>query len=270
MPSRELARRVQETYEEWLSLGTQRTDGPLGTATRSPGLDQIYDANLIAGLKVETAEEMAALLAFADEVHEGLGHRHILAGPETSPLAHSEMAQAGFAGDPAIQLLLRGELQGPSPIPLEIRPVESEEDLRSADRLLRLWHEENNAAPGAKHQLSEETSRQMARSLSAKAPAFRRFLARKDGIDVGFFGSYPGTNGVGMVEDLYTVSNHRHRGVARALIHHCVADARSRGAEYVLIGADPADTPRHFYRALGFEPACITWSYLRTGLLEER
>ena len=34
---------------------------------------------------------------------------------------------------------------------------------------------------------------------------------------------------------------HRGRGLARALIHHCVADARARGADAVLIGAVPGD-----------------------------
>ncbi len=269
MSTQDLASRVQGTFEEWLTLGTQRTEGPACYGTLSPGLPQVYDGNLIAALRAETAEQMAQVLAFADELHEGLGHRHILAGPDTTALALAAMAQAGYAADPAIQLLLQGELKGPAPQPLDLRPVESEEDFGSAARLMRLWAEEDNAKPDAKFQYSEEVSRQMAMSLAAKSPAFRRFLVRMDGIDVGVFGSFAGSNGVGMVEDLYTVPSYRHRGVARALIHHCVNDARSRGAEHVLIGADPDDTPRFFYQALGFEPACITWSYLRTGLLKE-
>ena len=57
----------------------------------------------------------------------------------------------------------------------------------------------------------------------------------------------------------------RRRGVATALFTHCVADARARGAERVLIGASTGsyDIPRRFYAAAGFRPLCLTWSYFQ-------
>ena len=48
------------------------------------------------------------------------------------------------------------------------------------------------------------------------------------------------------------------RGIATALIAHAVGDARNRGAGPVLIGADPDDTPKHMYAAMGFRPFCLT------------
>jgi GNAT superfamily N-acetyltransferase len=96
-----------------------------------------------------------------------------------------------------------------------------------------------------------------------KAPAVRFFLARVDGVDCGFFSGFPGENGVGMVEDLYTRDDFRGRGVATALISACVADARARGAGPVLIGARPDDTPKQMYARLGFRPLCVRRAYLR-------
>ena len=61
---------------------------------------------------------------------------------------------------------------------------------------------------------------------------------------------------MGKVEDLFTVPEHRRQGVATALIAHAVADARARGAGPVLIGADPTDTPKAMYAAMGFAPVC--------------
>jgi GNAT superfamily N-acetyltransferase len=65
------------------------------------------------------------------------------------------------------------------------------------------------------------------------------------------------------VEDLFTHPDYRHRGLATALIAHCVADARARGAGPVVIGADPHDTPRQMYAALGFRPLFLSRGYLR-------
>jgi hypothetical protein len=44
-----------------------------------------------------------------------------------------------------------------------------------------------------------------------------------------------------------------------------VDDATNRGADAVLIGADPADTPKAMYAALGFAPLCILRSYTKRG-----
>jgi hypothetical protein len=64
----------------------------------------------------------------------------------------------------------------------------------------------------------------------AKAPDLRFWLARTEGVDCAFLSSWPGANSVGKVEDLFTHSDFGHRGIATALIVHCVRDARARAA----------------------------------------
>jgi GNAT superfamily N-acetyltransferase len=107
----------------------------------------------------------------------------------------------------------------------------------------------------------------MVATKRAKAPALQFFLARADdGEDCAFFSSWPGPgdgNDVGKVEDLFTAPEHRRTGIATALIAHAVDDARRRGAGPVLIGADPDDTPKAMYAALGFAPACVLRSYTK-------
>ena len=254
---------MQATYEAWTSLGTERIPGPHCYAIRSDRSPLIYDANLIAGVTAETPAELAEVLAFADEVHGDRAHRQVLAGGDTAPAVLAGLLQAGFEIEEGVHMLLEGPLQGPPPEEHDIREVATEADWRSAARLTRLWHEEENARPGATHQLSEEVSRQMAAALRAKSPDYRTFLLRVDGVDAAYFGAFPGVDGLGMVEDLYTVQSYRKRGLARALIHHCVADARARGAEAVLIGADADDTPKLFYERLGFVPTSMIMSWIR-------
>ena len=82
--------------------------------------------------------------------------------------------------------------------------------------------------------------------------------------DAGFFSSWCAPNGIGIVEDLFTRREYRHRGIATALIAHCVADARERGAGPVAISARVDDTPKHMYAALGFHPTGISRAYIKT------
>jgi len=70
-------------------------------------------------------------------------------------------------------------------------------------------------------------------------------------------------NGLGQVEDVFVEPAYRHRGIATALIHHCVADCREQGAGAVVIVADACDTPQHMYAAIGFRPAATKRRYVR-------
>ena len=68
----------------------------------------------------------------------------------------------------------------------------------------------------------------------------------------------------GYLDYLFTHPDYRHRGLATALVHHCVADSRKRGAGPVALEADPAGTPKHMYAAMGFRPLSVSHEYLKT------
>ena len=108
-----------------------------------------------------------------------------------------------------------------------------------------------------------EIADRLAASTRGKCPPVRYWLAYAAGEPRGFFSSWEGLDGVGQVEDLFVLPEWRHRGVATALIHHCVADARSKGAGPVVIVCDPANTPKQMYAAMGWQPAAIARQYLR-------
>src|SRR5688572_21504161 len=92
-----------------------------------------------------------------------------------------------------------------------------------------------------------EVSDEMFESKRSKSPELRYFLLSEDGSDRAFVSGWTAANGVGVVEDLFTDTAYRHRGFATALIDAAVRDVRERGAGPVLIGADPADTPKRMY-----------------------
>ena len=86
-------------------------------------------------------------------------------------------------------------------------------------------------------------------------------MAYVDGQPRAYLASWEGLDGVGQVEDLFTHPEFRHRGLATALIHHCVADCRAHGAGPVVIVADTADTPKRMYAAMGFRPVATSRTY---------
>jgi ribosomal protein S18 acetylase RimI-like enzyme len=97
----------------------------------------------------------------------------------------------------------------------------------------------------------------------SKCPPLRYWLAYDEGVPAGHLSSWAGQNGVGQVEDLAVLAEHRHQGIATALLHHCVADCRARGAKSVVLSCDPTDTPKQMYAAMGWRPVAIGRRYRR-------
>jgi len=68
---------------------------------------------------------------------------------------------------------------------------------------------------------------------------------------------------MGMVDDLFTLPSFRRRGIASKLITHCVEFVRNQGAGPILIGGLATDLPKHLYFWLGFQPICLTRSFIK-------
>jgi len=64
-------------------------------------------------------------------------------------------------------------------------------------------------------------------------------------------------------EEALVEQQYRRRGLATALIHRCVADCRAKGAGPVIIAANPNDTPKNMYAAMGFRPIAVCSHYLK-------
>ena len=258
MPDASLLRKVYETLQGYYELGCEVIDDPLARFVRDRDAPRIYDVNFAHSVRAETTAEVDAVLERADDVFDGLPHRVFHLDPWTPPAFEASLVLDGFEFEDELQLVLERDLAlSDRPPSVHIRLVESDEDWSVVRGLTRLDHEEE--AERALHpRFDEEVTEEMVATKRAKSPALRFWLARADGSDCAFLSSWPGTNGVGKVEDLFTHPDFRHRGIATALILHCVRDARERGAGPVLIGALPNDTPMRMYAAMGFRPLCVT------------
>jgi GNAT superfamily N-acetyltransferase len=254
---------VVATLLGYFELGNEVGDEGDVRWVRNPACGSIYDANHGTAVRAADPDRIDAVLGRADELYAGLEHRTFKVDPFTPTAFEARLLLDGYAQETEVQLLLTGNLRADPP-PVAMRPVDGPADWASLARLTRRDHEEE-AEKGHRPPYPPSVTSAMVATKRAKAPALQFFLASVDGEDCAFFSSWPGPDGndVGKVEDLFTAPGHRHEGIATALIAHAVADARARGAGPVLIGADPTDSPKAMYAAMGFAPVCALRSYTK-------
>jgi GNAT superfamily N-acetyltransferase len=260
LASADLAARALDVDAANLALGHETFNAEGARFVRNREYPRIYDANHVRGITASTPAEVDALLARAEQEYEGIGHRRFDVDFRTPPALIARLALEGYERNDALVMVLDGDLAG-SPTPHEVRPVQSAEDWQAYHALRAIdWREyqERTRRPD-----EPEVGESLSIIAHLKQPPVQYWFACWEGRPVAYFNSWAGIDGVGQVEDLFTHPDFRHRGLATALIHHCVADARSKGAGPVVIVADPADTPKHMYAAMGFQPVAAYSHYLK-------
>ncbi|MGQ0805637.1 MAG: GNAT family N-acetyltransferase [Actinomycetota bacterium] len=261
MTKADLVRRIFEARAAYNELGNTVVDEPRARFVHNPDTPNVHESNLISRVRASTDADIDGVLARADELYDGLRHRKVMLDPATPPAFEARLVLEGYEPHPHVELVLEADLRA-SAASMDIRPVESDDDWRSLTALWQVSHEEE-VEQGQHDAWGPGVTEQMVTARQLKAPDLRFWLARADGTDAAFFSSWPGRDGVGIVEDLFTRPEFRHRGIATALIAHCVADARARGAGPVAISTRTADTPKLMYAAMGFRPCAISRSYLK-------
>ncbi len=262
MPSAALIDRACDVNAANLALGHEAFDVPGARFVRDPRIPDIHDANHVTAITAATPREIEALFERAEREFAGFGQRIFHAGHRTPPAFEARLRLEGYERTDALVMLLEGPLRG-EPQPCDIRPVTSDADWDALVAMSDLdWAEYET-----RKERSEGASvgRHMAMAKRWKCPPVRYFMAYAEGEPRGYFNAWEGIDGVGQVEDLFVHPDWRHRGIATALIHRCVADARAHGAGPVVIVADPTDTPKHMYAAMGWVPVAVKRAYRRTA-----
>ena len=253
-----VARAALRTNAATLALGHDVFTADGGTFVRNEAYPAIRDANHVAHITAATPEQIDALLARAEHEFAHCPHRAYKVDFTTPPAFEARLQLDGYVRDDALVSVLEGPLIGDAK-PHDIRPIEDEEGWRALASLFALDWAEGRARDGLPE--APEVGQAMAAANRAKSPPVRFWLAHDDGAPRGYFFSWGGVGGVGQVEDLFVQREYRHRGLATALIHRAVADARAQGAGPVVIVADPTDTPKHMYAAMGFTPVATVRNY---------
>jgi len=246
-----LARTADHVHAGYHALGNRVRPLVGGTLITNSTYAQVHDANLVvhptdrSGCPDHAIGQIGGALAppLRPHVHMGAG---------TFDALEARLAADGWDLTMTLELVLHDALLGAAP-PIDIRLARTDDDWDAVGGMFRADHIEG-ALREERLPYPQAVTGAVVDVKRAKAPAVRVWVARDEGVDCGFFTSWPGVDGVGMVEDLFVLAEHRGRGIARALIHRAVADARARGADPVLIGALVDDTPKDLYRRMGFAP----------------
>ena len=245
----------------YFALGNEAFELLGATFLRSGASPDIYDANHVADARPTTLGQIEGLLAAADREYKAAKHRRFDVDYRTPPEFVARLALEGYEREDGLILLLEGEMLGPPPKEFDIRPLETEADWGVYwELMLKDWREH---IAQLKRKVKDEIARQILQVKRLKQPPVQYFMAYVRDKPVAYFNSWAGIDGVGQVEDLFTLPKFRKRGIARALIHHCVADARAKGAGPVIVAANPADTPKRIYAAMGFRPVAVQSHYTK-------
>jgi GNAT superfamily N-acetyltransferase len=259
---RDLARDALAVVRAGLALGNEVFPAAGAVFVRNRGLPALRDANHVSQPAVTTPAGVEALLARADHEFAASPHRRIDCDDTTPAAVESRLAREhAFGRREVLVMVLDGPLRRTAPAHA-VTPVVDADGWERLERLQEAsWIE---AVAGLVPAPDGHVREQIAAARRGKVPPVRYWLAWLDGEPVGYFSAWAGTRGVGLVEDLFVVPAARGRGIATALVHACVGDCRGRGADPVALTADPSDTPRRMYAALGFRVVARRREHLRT------
>lgn len=254
------ARSAIAVVDAFRALGNERSEAEGAVFIRNREIPDIWDANHVAHVTASTPSEIDRLLAQVEREFAGCRHRRFDVDFTTPPALEARLTLEGYERLDTLVMLLDGE-PAIRAKRHEIREVTDEAGWEAYTALHDTdWRDYRDRIPGS---FGEETARQMMRSRRLKSPPVRHWLAYVDGEPRAYLSSWGGVDGVGMVEDLFTYPDYRHRGLATALIHHGMAEAWREGAGSVVINADPKDTPKLMYAAMGFRPVALARDYLK-------
>ena len=265
MTSESFTDRVDRAIDDFPSYaGEERFEAEGAVFVRNRSIPDRYYANRVEQVTASTSEEIARLSERVEVEFEGFRHRYFYVDRDTPTEFEAWLLMEGYQRSDSLVMVLTGELRG-TPMPHEIRFVETDADWLALYDLVVLADREFD--PNARQFGNEHPSGARDQNISmlqSTSPPVRYWLAYAEGSPRAFFSSWTSSNGIAVLDDLYTHPGYRRRGLATALVHHCVADSRAMGAGPVALETDPADTPKHMYAAMGFRPLSVSYEYLKT------
>lgn len=254
----DLSRTAIAVFQAFQALGNERFETDGAVFVRNRETPAIWDANYVTQLTASTPQEIERLLERVEREYAGLAYRRFHLDFTTPPQFEARLVLEDYQRGDALVMLLEDDVAA-SAKPYDIRPVRDEGDWQTYVGLHDVdWREYREKIPGP---FDEETARQMVLSRRSKWPSAPLWLAYADGAAQAYCTSWLGPGDMGLVEELFTLPDFRHRGLATALVHHCVAEARREGAGPVVIVADATDTPKQMYAAMGFRPVAVLSTY---------
>lgn len=266
MTSDSLTDRVDRAIDDFPSYaGEERFEAEGALFVRDRSIPDRYYANRVEQVTASTPEEIARLSDRVEVAFEGYRHRYFYVDRDTPTEFEAWLLMEGYQRSDSLVMVLTDDPRG-TPKPHEIRLVESDADwLAYYDLIVTADRESDSRAPQVGEGRASDARDHRIAALQSVSPPVRYWLAYAEGEPQAFFSSWISSEGVAVLDFLYTHPDYRRQGLATALVHRCVADSRARGAGPVALETDPSDDiPKLMYAAMGFRPLSVSHEYLKT------
>jgi GNAT superfamily N-acetyltransferase len=234
--------RLHRFEREIEMAGTETVESALGVGVLTPELPLPHDSNY---LLIERAEDAAEAIAEADRILGGAGrdYRVILTfDEELGERLLPEFEALGWRRQRHIFM------------------VQRREPAKSGDLSIVQEVDQSALRPGRKRQIlsypwgTPELAEQLldAKLLLGQRAQTRFFGVEADGEIVAWSDLYV-AQGIGQIEDVATLEEHRGKGYATAVVLRAAEEARRAGADLIFLVADDEDWPKELYGHLGFD-----------------
>jgi GNAT superfamily N-acetyltransferase len=261
MPTPDYLPAVAEAYAWHRGLGNEGIENDQYKLVIDREHPSVWSSNHISSVRAGTEAEIHAVFEMMDDAFEHCRHRFVSGDCFTSPQFLAHLALRDYRElTPTLQMVLSGDLAPILAPRLDLREVNGNRDWDIVAQLVRADHDEG--ARTNRTILPDEVSKGIVEGFKKTSGPCTMFLASMDGVECAYGMAVHCPNGLGMVEDLYTLPNYRRRGVASAIISHCVSVLRQAGNEVVFLGAHITERPKHLYNKLGFKPLMLTREFV--------
>ncbi len=247
----ELAR-VHRFEREIELAGTETVESSLGVGVLTPTLPRRHDSNYLLLDRAANAHEA---IGEADRILGGAGltHRVILTfDEELGERLAPQFQELGWLTNRHVLMVQRRTPQKQADLAI-VREVDQSalRPGRTREIVAQAW-----GTPELAQELLD------AKVMLADRAETRFFGIEADGEIVAWTDLYV-AQGVGQVEDVATVPEHRGKGYATAVVLRAVEEARRAGADLVFLVADDDDWPKELYGRLGFDPIGRLHKFIR-------
>jgi GNAT superfamily N-acetyltransferase len=254
-------KRVAASYAWHRALGNQVVPGQHCHVIRDPTHPDVWSSNHASGVTAESDPQIDAVFEELDAHLGHCAHRLVSTDCFTPEKFVAELAMRDYRElAPTLQMFLPGELAPTATAAVQLRPVTTEADWETLFALVRADHEEG--ARTNRVALPEAVSRGIVEGFRKKAGPSTMYLAEQGGEPCAYGAAIVCPNGLGMIEDLYTVPASRGRGIASTLIQTGVFMLRQCGCDAIFLGAHISERPKYLYRKLGFLPLLLTREFV--------
>jgi GNAT superfamily N-acetyltransferase len=257
----DLVRAIAEAYRWQRRLGNTQIAVRHCHIVADPARPDVWDSNHADDVTARTVDEIDAVFAAMDEHLAHTPWRVVHTDCFTPDVFLARLALDDFEERPVtIQMVLQGELtdRGAS---VELKPVSSDADWTELFKLVITDHAEGRRTGDL--DLSEDFSAAVVAGYRAKSSAYHFHLAMQDGVAVAYGAHAAAPNGVGMIEDLFTLQSARRKGIATAMITAFADRLRADGCHTTFLGALASEQPKHLYARLGFCPLTLARAWVR-------